>query len=316
MQHLWVGGGMQDPLWTESVVRYYVDGETTTAALVLPLGPGHGMSSILFSGFDQEDDGPWSAAGLFGKTGSPSGIFNTYPVPFESNIRVTVQLAGPANASTRFWIILRGTDGLTGPLTLPGQPGLVMPPSARLRSHMAGPMTLGAGDQLQMLSSSARNGAVLMSTLAVRTEPKGSPTFLEGCVRAWDIDTTRKKHPKNMAIKTTEAMTLSSSKLRMLMSSGTEDYFAGTYYFNKGQYTNALAGVTALCPHPQALGCQPPADGSVLFSAYRVFTHDPLIYQDGMVLTWRNGDPEGCDLGTKPNAPSVNASAFALVYEW
>ena len=89
------------------------------------------------------------------------------------------------------------------------------------------------------------------------------------------------------------------------------------YYFDRGQYTNALAGVTALCPHPGARGCTPPADGGMVFSAYRVFAADPLTFDAGLRLTWRNGDPEGCDLaGTPGGAPGVNASAFALVYEW
>ena len=36
------------------------------------------------------------------------------------------------------------------------------------------------------------------------------------------------------------------------LSSGTEDYFLGTFYFDKGQYFLPLAGVTALCPAPNA----------------------------------------------------------------
>ena len=36
-------------------------------------------------------DGPWSAGASFGKTGQPSGIFNTYPIPF-GNVTVTVEL--------------------------------------------------------------------------------------------------------------------------------------------------------------------------------------------------------------------------------
>ena len=36
----------------------------------------------------------------------------------------------------------------------------------------------------------------------------------------------------------------------MLLSSGTEDYFGGTYYFNKGQYKMGLAGrLTATAAH-------------------------------------------------------------------
>ena len=50
------------------------------------------------------------------------------------------------------------------------------------------------------------------------------------------------------------------------------------------------------------------------FAAYRVHGgHDPLQWEaEGMEATWRNGEPGH---GGGP-APPVNASAFALVYEW
>ena len=104
-----------------------------------------------------------------------------------------------------------------------------------------------------------------------------------------------------------------------LISSGTEDYFLGTFYFDKGQYFLPLAGVTALCPEPSdgaprprppAFGCEPAA--GVRFSAYRVHgSADPLTFEQGFAVTWRNGEP-----GHGGQAAAVNASALALVYEW
>merc|ERR1712032_355559 len=93
--------------------------------------------------------------------------------------------------------------------------------------------------------------------------------------------------------------------LRSTISSGTEDYFLGTYYFNRGKYANPVAGLTDLDKNTQQ------------FSAYRIFDSDPLYFEDGLNLTWRNGDPYmGCDLNKNSPSHPVLASSYALVYEW
>ena len=105
-----------------------------------------------------------------------------------------------------------------------------------------------------------------------------------------------------------------------LLSSGTEDYFLGTFYFDKGQYFLPLAGVTSLCPQPTddaprppSFGCVPAADRAVSFSAYRLHAGmDPLEFEvEGLRVAWRNGEP-----GHGGAAATVNASSFALVYVW
>merc|ERR1712072_782449 len=104
--------------------------------------------------------------------------------------------------------------------------------------------------------------------------------FLEGCLRA------------------TPGASGPSSAEPYLLSSGTEDYFLGTFYFDKGQYMFPLAGVTALCPQPAdgaprppSIGCSPES-GINRFSAYRLHaTSDPLLFEGGLAATWRNGEP-------------------------
>jgi len=86
------------------------------------------------------------------------------------------------------------------------------------------------------------------------------------------------------------------------------------------EYMQPLAGVTSFCPQPvdaaprpPSIGCVPAADGHVRFSAYRIHAgYDPLTFEDeGLLMRWRNGEPRH---GHGPVV--VNASAFALVYEW
>lgn len=172
----------------------------------------------------EDDDAPWSAGGTFGKTGQPSGIFNTYAIPF-TTVRVTVtllnapefadtaaQTARYAGQTTSFWIILRGETLLGIPsnptpiqFTLPGS-GTALPQTARLRTQENSAVQLAPGDYLELVKSSSNAGAVFMIALQVASG-KGE-TFLEGCFRVTDPV---------------------SKQTTMLLSSGTEDYFLGTY---------------------------------------------------------------------------------------
>ena len=95
MDYFWAGGKWPD--YFSSRIRYYVDGEST-ASVDLPFDLAHGSNMV-------DDDAPWAAGQFFGKTGQPSGIFNTHRVPFQRSIRVTVELT---TGCSRFWLNLRG----------------------------------------------------------------------------------------------------------------------------------------------------------------------------------------------------------------
>ena len=153
-------------------------------------------------------------------------------------------------------------------------------------------------EQLQLTNTapSSTNIAVFLTTLTVNSTDSQGPlppkdnnreTFLEGCLRVMD-----------------------NQKLHMLVSSGTEDYFLGTYYFDLGTYQMPQAGLTYLDTHVRGSGTS--------FAAYRVHTVDPLVLPITMALTWRNGDPEGCDLefNLTDYQSAVAVSAFTLAYQW
>ena len=72
-------------------------------------------------------------------------------------------------------------------------------------------------------------------------------SYLEACMRAY----------------------LDGSKKPMILSSGLEDYFLGTYYFNKGKYANNLAGLTHFDAKNHA------------FSAYRFHEQGPDLLSIG-----------------------------------
>jgi hypothetical protein len=305
MQHWWSGGTFAG--YTRTRVIYHID-EGKAPTVNLPIGPAHG-----FSPDSMDDNGPWSAGALFGKTGvglhdggpsHGSGLFNTFHVPFERQINISVAL-GCNETYEYFWLILRGRTHAK--IVLPG--GLELPRAARLRSFESSALGLPPSAFLPVFNTSApvaqhplTGGALLFASIAVRS-PRGAFQFLEGCVRASDA-----------------AATAAAKDSEWLLSSGTEDYFLGTFYFDKGQYFNPLAGVTSLCPQPDdgnprpaAKGCMPSADGTISFSAYRLHAgHDPLTFEaEGLAVSWRNGEP-----GHGHGPAAVNASAFALVYVW
>jgi hypothetical protein len=304
MTAFWAGGDFHG--YERSVVRYYVDGERA-ASVELPFdlafgSAGSDASSTLV---------PYAAGSLFGRTGEPSGIFHHFQIPFSRSVRVAVRLnaegagagAGAGAGEVRFWIILRGQQGAP----LQGLPAGV-PASARARSVTAASAALPSLALHEVARSTAFRTAVLTVTLSVEQHEPGSPVFLEGCFRVHDLD---------------------SRRVRLVLSSGTEDYFLGTYYFNRGKYATAVAGYTND-------GIQR-AGSNRTFTAYRVHDHfDPLVLDNahgGFLLTWRNSDPDGCPDPAAPASAArkmpwfggpaaanaeqvVSVRSFALLYEW
>ena len=65
--------------YENNILRYYVDGEKE-ASVAFPFGLGHGSTMV-------DNDGPWSAGSVFGKTGEPSGT-HTYIYKLTSNNRM------------------------------------------------------------------------------------------------------------------------------------------------------------------------------------------------------------------------------------
>jgi hypothetical protein len=71
LTHMWFGGDFKNYGLTQ--IREYVDGERQ-ASINMELMMGHGI------GF-QDEGAPWGVERI-GKTGQPSGVYNTYRIPF------------------------------------------------------------------------------------------------------------------------------------------------------------------------------------------------------------------------------------------
>jgi len=88
----------------------------------------------------------------------------------------------------------------------------------------------------------------------------------------------------------------------VMLSSGLEDYFLGTYYFNRGRYANALAGLTHLDPKDRT------------FSAYRFHDDDPIFFQNGLRLTCRCGEEINGQKLHDP--PETEYTTYCWIYQW
>ncbi len=267
LTHLWFGGDW--PGYEKTRVRIYVDGENT-ASINMELGLGHGC------GFG-EPASPWGSERM-GKTGHPSGIYDTYRIPFGKSIRVTAQRDKNSPDGAPFWWIARGTENL--PVTVAG---VRLPETARLKLHKLEGHKAKPLEEFDLCDVGG-SGALYQVTIAGRgladTGGWKSLSFLEACMRAY----------------------IDGEKTPLLLSSGLEDYFLGTYYFNRGRYATALAGLT----HFDAAKRE--------FSAYRFHDDDPVFFQKRLRLTCRCGEQVAGK--TTGDPPETEFTTYTWVYQW
>lgn len=267
------GNGYLDHMWfggdfpnfTELRIRIYIDREEQPS-IDMHLGLGVGV------GF-ADPAAPWGTQ-FSGITGAPSGIFLNYRTPFSKHIRVTAELPAGVKRDTVFWWIVRGIKNL--PLQVSG---IQLPESARLRLHRIDDQHV---DPLQEfdLCRVAGAGLVFQVTMAAKST---SLEFMEGQMRAY----------------------MGADREPQFLSSGLEDYFLGTYYFNRGLYHLPQAGLT----HKDE------SDNS--FSAYRFHDSDPIFFSHGIRLACRCGEKRGEKVFGPVGKPQPTTyTTYVWTYEW
>ena len=271
LTHMWFGGG-----WTNcenTRLRIYVDGETN-ASIDMALYLGHGI------GFGDQF-APWGTARI-GKMGTGTSVYDTYHIPFGKNVRVTAQLAPGAPPHPLFWWIIRGTENL--PVELGG---VRLPESARLKLYRLEDYHARPLEEFALCDVGG-DGAlyeVTMQGQGLRTSPNPKDrwedlSFMEGCMRAY----------------------IGGSREPLMLSSGLEDYFLGTYYFNRGRYATPVAGLTHFDPAKNE------------FSAYRFHDDDPVFFHHGLRLTSRCGETK--DGQMMHHCPEAMYTTYVWLYQW
>lgn len=249
-------------------IRYYVDGEETPS-IDMDLYMGHGI------GFN-DNHAPWATKHI-GKVGKRNGIYNNYRIPFGKSIRVTAQRSAEADDNPQIWWIIRGVKN--GRVQLGG---VDLPKGARLKLYRNENFEAKPLEEFDLCNVEGR-GAVFKVAIAAKST---SLTYLEACIRAY----------------------LGGSEEPLFISSGLEDYFLGTYYFDTGRFYADMAGLTHF-----------DRKENKSFSAYRFHDEDPIYFQDGLRLTNRCGETEHGETESQQgylNPPRTTYTTYTWVYEW
>lgn len=248
-------------------IRYYVDGEETPS-IDMDLYLGHGI------GFN-DNQAPWSTK-YIGKIGKRNGVYNNYRIPFGKSIRVTAQRAPDADDNPQIWWIIRGMEN--GRVSLGG---VELPEEARLKLMRLEDYEAQPLEEFNLCQATGK-GALYQVMIAAQGD---SFSYLEACMRAY----------------------LGDNPEPLMLSSGLEDYFLGTYYFDTGKFHADIAGLTHFDRKAKS------------FSAYRFHDDDPVFFTDGLRLTCRCGETEHGDTDGKKgylNPPKTRYTTYTWVYQW
>eukprot|EP00698_Gefionella_okellyi_P016443 TRINITY_DN4700_c0_g2_i1.p1 TRINITY_DN4700_c0_g2~~TRINITY_DN4700_c0_g2_i1.p1 ORF type:complete len:336 (+),score=68.33 TRINITY_DN4700_c0_g2_i1:26-1009(+) len=185
-----------------------------------------------------------------GKGARSGGWFHNYRIPFQKSVLITAQVP-PGQPGVGYYVIVRGAENL--PVVINE---VQLPPTARMILQKINAWYKPL-DYVYIADIPApASGLLFQHTLSIMS---GNLNFLEGCYHMY----TPYEQPFP----------------GVLLSTGTEDFFDSAYYFDAGQFHNPVAGFT----HYNG------TDG-VQFSAYRFQFMDPIAFQGGFKLQWRNGD--------------------------
>lgn len=267
------GSGYLDHMWFGGAfknykklrIRVYVDGEAV-ASIDMELGLGVGV------GF-QDPAAPWGNR-YVGVTGEPSGIYFNHRIPYTRSVRVTAELPAGVPRDTVLWWIIRGLENGQAQVC-----GFTLPSTARLKLHKVVDRQVQPLEEFE-LAQAAGAGLLFQVTMAAESS---NFEYLEGQMRAY----------------------FGSDSGPQFLSSGLEDYFLGTYYFNRGLYHLPQAGLT----HKD--------EATSSFSAYRYHDEDPVVFSDGFRLTCRCGERRGDKtFGTTGHPQPAKYTTYAWIYEF
>jgi len=191
----------------QTIIRYYVDGETTPSIEMLLL-LGHGVGYTMA---EEDPNTPWHSNWVSHEA-SGGGLYNTYRIPFLSSIKITAENWQQGT----YWYIVRGVTNY--PIILGD---LQLPSNARLYLYKNENVELVPNEFITLADVNMTSGALFGVTLQANSSDFN---YLEACMRVKIDYQTNYQY----------------------LSSGTEDFFLSAYYFDSGMYHDDNAGCTYL----------------------------------------------------------------------
>ena len=275
LHHMWFGGGFKGI--ENTIIRIYVDNEKQ-ASIEMKL------SEAFANGYHSSNH--FQSSSIIGKTGSKGGLYNTIKIPFGKKIKITAQnkfLAG--KKACYFWWIFRGTSNMPAIIN-----GVTLPENARIKLHKVEEKLVNAYAEFDLCNTKKDGLLYMIYIQGEAAEPDKTYkeewhklSFLEACIRAY----------------------IGGTKEPVFLSSGLEDYFLGTYYFESGPFANDLAGLTYFNKE------------EAKFAGYRIHERDPYYFKNGLRLTCKAGEtwPEKNNIKLH-DAPNSKYTSYTWIYEW
>ena len=322
LNHLWVTEGCAEA--PGCTVYYYVDHEANASLSYEILGSaaiGWEVPSASAMPQQTRSDGsgaplsggePWQNS-LFGKTGARGGLWNSFKVPFQFHIHVTMRSNGPHPVRT--YVNVKGTVG-AAQFAVGDAPPILLSSRPRLRlTHTT--MRLRPFEFIPIFRSPPQRKGMVM--LVFQKVECANRHFTEGCLRAYRNDRAEAHHDDAHAAMSPPPPLHRNdySNYSYLISSGVEDYFdsgyhwtgmgwpvplyhgenAGLTHWNLNHISmEKMYGIAGACSGAAAPSTATSGNGSIgtcRLAAYKLHHHDHIFYDgtaEDFELVWRNGE--------------------------
>ena len=264
----WITGSFSKQA-TEGVekvlVSMYIDGEAAPSLTFFPYEFTGGSGLDSYNRTLAIPATTWTAD-LWGRNSATSWT-NSFLIPFGTSLRITLKYVGTVDPGAYVYYqahgVLDAHAASFGKVPLPATARLVVQRQA---------LTLPGLGYLNV-SQFSRGQAGLVAALALAFVAPNLNT-LEGCFHFFPTAAT--PYPGQ------------------LHSTGTEDEFLSSYYFDLGLFASRSAGLLY-----KAAGDLPHGGTSASAAMWRTYQDDPMLFSDGGAFTWRNGDTVEAATGIK-----------------
>ena len=218
---------------------------------------------------------------LFTKFGAHNSISLDLKIPYYKSCRVELVQAEPG-VEDHVWTTVRAR---TKPdIVIDGKK---LPKGTYLKGIRLPDETLQSGAQYTLMETAKTHSMLLGVNLFLDSETECS---MEACIRAFNT----------------------SDDSQIYLSSGLEDFFLGTYYFDSGQFMGYKCGQTWLKK----------GDGTVQLSAYRQFPDNPPCFNHPVRITVRAGEQNEINSDSEVNDDiylrrgDATYGGLCYYYEW
>ena len=218
---------------------------------------------------------------LFSKFGAHNSISLDFKIPYRKSCKVELVQAEPG-VDDHVWTTVRTSTKIN--IVCDGKK---LPKSARFKGIRMPDKTISSGEQYTLMQASRKHSMLLGVNLFLDSETECS---MEACLRAFDT----------------------ASDKQIYLSSGLEDFFLGTYYFDSGQFMGYKCGQT----------CLKREGGGVKLSAYRQFPDNPLCFNHPVKITVRAGEQNQIDSASEVTDDiyltrgTATYGGICYYYEW